>query len=96
MENFNLILDLILIVMSLGTISMAQGFGGIVGRSFHLFSIACIVLGIAHVTETMLFRYTAIVTDMQEFIHRLIVLAGFTLLIMAFRAARQGKAPMKA
>lgn len=85
MELFNLLLDLVLVGISLWVISVVRGLGGILGVAFSLIAWAAILLGIAHILETILFEVTPWAADVLEFIHRVVVLGGMTFLAFGFK-----------
>lgn len=85
MENINLIFDLLLLAMATWMTSIVTGYGGFIGRAFNLIGWGVIVLGMAHLAETVMFRAFGVDTEMVEFLHRLIILIGFVLIIKGFR-----------
>lgn len=85
MENINLILDLLLLAMAAWMTSIVTGYGGFIGKAFNLIGWGVIVLGIAHLAETVMFRALGVETVIVEFVHRLIILAGFLLIIHGFK-----------
>jgi Ca2+/Na+ antiporter len=86
MENFNIALDIILILFSVWMVRVAiRSIGGIVGSAVTTMAFGIIILGFAHILETIMFRYaTMLTTDVQEFIHRVVILAAFVLLLYGF------------
>lgn len=85
MENFNVLMDIILILAAVWMVKIAmRSIGGLVGSAISTMSIGIIILGFAHIIETMMFRYVPLSADIQEFIHRLIVLSAFILLGYGF------------
>ncbi len=90
MASANIIMDLVLIGMAIWMVASIRGVGGIVGRTLSLITAGVIVLGVAHFLATWqhnLWPITAI--GAEAFIHRLIVLVGFILLVAGFSQARQ-------
>lgn len=85
MEQLNFLLDIVLIVISVWMIYVIRGFGGLVGRSFALIAWGCIFLGLAHLTETLLFEVLQMDVAMIESIHRVQVVLGFIFLILGFK-----------
>lgn len=69
--------------MALSAASM--GMGGILGESMRLVSIGAIVLGLAHLLESVLDSMVHLSTDQNEFIHRSMILVGFVLLSLGLR-----------
>ena len=81
--------------MGIGGVIMFRrlGLGGIIGSAAALFSFSALVLGFAHLVETITFRVVHLDANTVEFIHRLIVLVGFTVLIAGFRKLRNIVSP---
>ena len=88
----NLILDVILVVASIWMIFVVRGIGGIVGKTMNLIVAGAIVLGIAHLIATFAANILGWDATFNNFVHRLIVLAGFFLLVYGFRQIRVMKA----
>jgi hypothetical protein len=85
MENFNVALDIILILFSVWMVRVAvKSIGGLVGSAISTMAFGIIILGFAHILETIMFRYAPLTTDVQEFIHRIVILAAFVLLGYGF------------
>ncbi len=85
MENINLILDLLLLAMAAWMTSIVTGYGGFIGKAFNLIGWGVIVLGVAHLAETVMFRALGVDIEAVEFFHRLIILIGFVLIIKGFK-----------
>lgn len=88
----NLVLDIVLVVAAVWMIFVVRGIGGIVGRTLNLIVAGAIVLGIAHLVATFASNILEWDATFNNFIHRLIVLAGFILLVYGFRQIRVMKA----
>jgi len=84
-ESFNFVLDFILIAAAVWAIVVVRGTGGIVGKAFYSITWGMIFLGIAHISETITFRFLQWDVDTVEFAHRLIVLIGIAFLVLGFR-----------
>ncbi|MCH8987086.1 PAS domain S-box protein, partial [Patescibacteria group bacterium] len=84
MEIFNFALDLVLIGAAVWTIIVVRGSEGIIGRAFHLMMWGMILLGVAHISETITFEILKWEVDVVEFAHRLIVLGGIAFLVLGF------------
>jgi hypothetical protein len=89
-STVNLILDIVLVAASIWMVIVVRGIGGIVGRSLNLIVAGAIVLGIAHLVATFAgpSQLNIFDTPTNNFVHRLIVLAGFVLLVFGFRQIR--------
>ncbi|OGO68935.1 MAG: hypothetical protein A2Z37_05130 [Chloroflexi bacterium RBG_19FT_COMBO_62_14] len=92
MSTVNLVLDIILVGASVWMVATVSGLGGIVGRTLNLITIGAVVLGLAHLLATLMHRFTPMESSTESFIHRLIVLSGFVLLVVGFRRIRELKA----
>ena len=90
LTTINLILDIVLVVASIWMVIVVRGIGGIVGRSLNLIVAGAIVLGIAHLVATFAGPGQLNIFDgpTNNFVHRLIVLVGFVLLVFGFRQIR--------
>ena len=90
MEIVNFILDLSLVGASIWMITVVRGIGGIVGKTLNVITAGAVILGIAHITETII---AYLVPDMAppvgEFIHRVLVFTGFVMIVGGFRQIRE-------
>lgn len=95
MENINLLLDIVLVLVGIWGMVMFRrlGLGGVIGSAAALFSFSALVLGSAHLIETITFRVMLLEITTVELIHRLIVLVGFVVLIIGFRKIRDIVSP---
>jgi len=90
-EIINFTLDVCLVGASIWMVSIVRGIGGIVGRTLNIITIGAVVLGIAHITETVL-AFTlgaSLPPEVGEFIHRVLVFTGFVMIVMGFRQIRE-------
>lgn len=86
--TINIILDVVLVLAAIWMVITVRGLGGIVGRSLNLVTIGALVLGMAHLLSTILKATVPTITQpaaLEAMIHRLIVLAGFVLLVVGFQ-----------
>jgi hypothetical protein len=97
MEILNLVLDFVLIIASVWMITVVKYFGGLFGKAFNLITWGAIILGMAHLLETITFQFfPQIETDQAEFLHRIIVLIGFVVVTVGFQGlANVNKTPKK-
>lgn len=87
LNTINIILDIVLVVASIWMVYVVRGIGGVVGRTMNLIVAGAIVLGVAHLIATFAGPGRLALMDgtTNNFVHRLIVLAGFVLLGAGFR-----------
>jgi hypothetical protein len=83
--TLNLIMDFVLVAASIWMVVEARGIGGIVGTSMTRIVIGTIILGFAHLLATTGTSVLHLDGPLNNFIHRLIVLLGFVLLVAGFR-----------
>lgn len=95
LDKVNMVFDFILIVTSVWMISAVKGFGGMLGSAFNLITWGGIILGLAHLVETITFEVLHWEVDNVEFVHRIIVLAGFVLITVGFQKLSQINKPSK-
>ncbi len=90
LSTLNVVMDIVLVLASLWMVWVVRGIGGIVGRSLTLVVIGAIVLGFAHLIATFAGAQYLNLFDatLNNFIHRIIVLIGFILLVFGFRRIR--------
>ena len=89
MSTVNIILDLVLIAAAVWMVMSVRGVGGVVGRTLSLITIGAIILGMAHFLATWQHRLLPIESSTEAFLHRVIVLLGFVLLVFGFRQIRE-------
>ena len=93
-EKVNLILDFILIFTALWMIFTVRGvgLGGVVGNTLTMITVGAVVLGVAHLLETVTFEVLKMDAGLVEFIHRAVILVGFVLLTIGFAGLAKLKA----
>lgn len=92
MSTVNLVLDVILVGASIWMVATVSGLGGIVGRTLSLITIGAVILGLAHLLATLMHRFMPMESSLEGLIHRLVVLAGFVILVLGFSRIRELKA----
>ena len=88
MEKINFLFDVVLILCSLWMVMVVRGsgLGGAVGNGLQLITFGAIVLGMAHLSETLTFEVFHLQNmALGEFLHRIIIVAGFVLLTLGFQ-----------
>jgi hypothetical protein len=84
-STLNLIMDFVLVAASIWMVVVVRGIGGIIGASMTRLVIGALILGFAHMLATVGSNVFMIEGPLNNFIHRLIVLAGFVVLVLGFR-----------
>lgn len=90
LSTVNLVMDFVLVVAALWMVIVVRGIGGIIGKSLNLIVAGAIVLGFAHLIATFAGPGQLAIFDgvTNNFVHRLIVLIGFVLVVYGFRQVR--------
>jgi hypothetical protein len=86
-ELVNIAMDIVLIFLAFWMVWAGNRLGGVVGQSMGLVTVGAVVLGFAHLSETILFEVVKIDAAMGEFIHRIIILTAFVFLTLGLSAA---------
>ena len=84
-------LDIILIIAGFWMIYVVRQsqLGGVLGTTLQAVVLGALLLGLAHATETIMIEVLSMGIEVTELIHRLMVLAGFALLIFGFQRLAQ-------
>lgn len=85
------VLDVVMIGIAIWMVTYVRGIGGMVGKTLGLITWGAIVTGFAHLFGTLEAAYFPIPGGWSGVVHRLIVLAGFTLLAFGFRQIKDLK-----
>jgi hypothetical protein len=96
-DFFNLSLDFVLIALSvwMALTARTMAMGGAVGKTVNLVVAGAIVLGLAHLIETLVANFTTLSFEQNELIHRLIILFGFACLAIGMRSLGQSIGKLK-
>jgi hypothetical protein len=96
-ELINTMMDFVLLIVSFWMAFSAKkmNMGGAVGKTISLVVYGAVVLGLAHLTETILSGFFNVPNDANELIHRGIVLFGFILLTVGLRSLGQSLGRLK-
>lgn len=92
MEFVNFALDIVLVLLALWMVLVIRRstLGSVFGTALTWISSGAIILGLAHLIETLTFEVFHLHdVTLGELLHRLIVLAGFGSLVMGFMGLRQ-------
>jgi hypothetical protein len=85
LSTLNIVFDFVLVAASIWMIIAVRGVGGLFGRTLNWIVAGAIILGIAHLLATLGTRVLNIEGNLNNLIHRVIVLAGFVVLVVGFR-----------
>ena len=91
LSTLNIVFDFVLVAASIWMIIAVRGVGGLFGRTLNWIVAGAIILGIAHLLATLGGRVLGIETNLNNLIHRVIVLAGFVVLVVGFRQLQELK-----
>ena len=93
MQTVNTVLDFVLIAAAIWMVVVVRGLGGIIGRGLNWITVGALVLGIAHLLDTAMRQVIGAGWDAAtfSFAHRIVVLAGFVVLIVGFQQIRDIK-----
>lgn len=86
-DLINFVMDFVLLLLAFWMVWAARGLGGVVGQSMNLVTAGAVILGLAHLSETILFEFFHIEAAFGEFIHRLVILLGFVFLTLGLNSA---------
>lgn len=96
MEIVNIAFDFVLIGVAIWMIVVVRGsgLGGVMGTTLTNITIGAIVLGVAHLIETLTFEvFNLQDIALGEFLHRAIVLTGFVFLILGIQGLSKLRRP---
>jgi hypothetical protein len=92
----NIGFDVVLIGVAIWMIMVVKnsGLGGVMGNTLNLITIGAIILGVAHLLETVTFELIKFDdVAVYETIHRIIVLTGFVFLILGIQGLGKLRRP---
>jgi hypothetical protein len=88
METISFILDILLVIAAIAAYLTRPRIGGELARGLGTLLIGIMVLGFAHMVETLLFVLFHVGAPLNEVIHRLLVVTGFIFVIAGFSHMR--------
>ncbi len=88
METFALILDVILVVASIAAYIARPRIGGELAKGMRLLVSGVLILGFAHLIESLLFVLFDAARPLNEVLHRLIVAFALMFVIAGFNRMR--------
>jgi len=83
------ILDIILVIAAIAAYLARPRVGGQLAKGMQSLSIGLLVLGFAHLIETLFFTVFSVDAPLNELIHRLLVALGFVFVIIGFVRMRK-------
>jgi hypothetical protein len=98
MELINISLDVVLVAVSIWMVLVVRnsGLGGVVGSTLTFITTGAIILGGAHLLETLLYNVLGLKdVALGEFLHRIIVLGGFLFLTFGIQGLGVLRRPTK-
>lgn len=84
MQTIAFILDILLVVAAIAAYLTRPRIGGQLAKGLQILMTGILVLGLAHLVETLFFAVFNLDTDLNEVIHRLLVASGFVFVIIGF------------
>lgn len=78
-DLMNVLFDLVLIAIGfwLAWNAAATRLKGTLGSAMRLISFGALILGVAHLTETVMDQHFHVAVEMNELVHRVFILVGF-------------------
>ena len=89
METIAFVLDVFLIIAAVVAYLARPRIGGQLAKGLQTLMIGIMMLGFAHLSETLLFVVFSIERPLNEIIHRLLVASGFIFVIIGFARMRR-------
>ena len=83
------VLDIILVIAAVVAYLARPRIGGQLAKGLQILMIGILILGLAHLGETLLFSLFFVDRPANEVIHRLLVAAGFIFVIVGFVRMRK-------
>jgi ABC-type siderophore export system fused ATPase/permease subunit len=96
-ETFSSVMDFALVGVSFWMAYSAKQMkmGGAIGKTVNLVVLGAVVLGLAHLIETISTDFLKTPNEINELIHRGIVMVGFILLTVGLRSLGQSLGRLK-
>ena len=89
METIAFVLDIFLVIAAVVAYLARPRIGGQLAKGLQTLMIGILVLGLAHLIETLFFTLFFIDRPLNEVIHRFLVAVGFIFVIIGFRRMRK-------
>ena len=88
METISFILDIMLVIAAVAAYMTRPRIGGALAKGLRILLIGILILGFAHMAETILFIVFQVPAPVNEVIHRILVGTGFGFVIAGFARMR--------
>ena len=88
MQTISFVLDILLVIAGITAYLTRPRIGGQLAKGLRLLLIGVLVLGFAHLIETLFFVLFNVAAPVNEVIHRLLVATGFVFVISGFARMR--------
>lgn len=89
METIAFVLDIFLVIAAIAAYLARPRIGGQLAKGLQTLMTGILVLGFAHLIETLFFALSFVDRPLNEVIHRLLVAAGFIFVIAGFVRMRK-------
>ena len=89
MELVSFILDFFLVIAAVVAYLARPRIGGQLAKGLQTLLVGVVVLGLAHLVETVLFAMFNVDRQINEILHRLLISAGFVFVIWGFFTIRR-------
>lgn len=88
METLAILFDVILVIAGIIAYRASPRIGGELAKGLRLLTDGVLILGFAHLIESLLFVFFDTARPFNEVMHRLIVILGFVFVIAGFNRMR--------
>jgi hypothetical protein len=88
METIAFVLDIFLVIAAIAAYLARPRIGGQLAKGLQTLMTGILVLGFAHLIETLFFTLIFVDRPLNEVIHRLLVATGFIFVIVGFNRMR--------
>ncbi len=89
MQIVAIVLDVLLVIAAVAAYLSRPRIGGELAKGLSTLTTGVVVLGLAHLIETLLFAVLNVTTPLNEVIHRILVGTGFIFVILGFTRMRK-------
>jgi hypothetical protein len=89
LQSVSFVLDVILVVAALAAYFARPRIGGELVKGLHRLLTGILILGLAHLFETLLFVLFNVGTEANEVVHRVLVGVAFVFVIAGFNQMRK-------